>query len=404
MDEQTRLNLEQRLEDVLHRDLGSIPVRTLAMYTRPPREATVHPIRRVFSVAGAAAGVAVLVLVALAAAFALRELKPTPAGVPLPNSSPSPSSAASTQPSATGPVSIPTPVPAGAITGRFIYGSDFIPPVTVYAISTSDQRVWYSVDFAGAGNPPRPTLPPGQSNATYTITGVPPGTYWVVAYRNDGQPLDPGYASRVAICLRTNPSGPCPDRNPLAVTVISGQTASGIDIDAWGTRPEPSPTLPPRPTARSNQAAACRSDQLSGTFEANGVASGSYVVSFRLAVATGACEVPENPPVRFLDANGALILSAASPTAGGPGQTLRASTVGKDSGFLLIQWSGHGTEPGYRCVTMGSLVASVEVDLGGTALVPSNVLTLSIPSEQRFGFCVDPPERVSTSITGSRLP
>jgi len=162
-------------------------------------------------------------------------------------------------------------------------------------------------------------------------------------------------------------------------------------------------------TRPPNQAQACRSDQLSGTYEANGAASGSYGVSFRLAVATGSCEVPANPSVRFLDANGALILrSAASPLASGPVQTLRALAVGKDSGFLLVQWSGHGTEPGYRCLTMGPSVASVEVDLasvrGGTALVPSNVLTLNIPSAQRFGFCADPPERVSVSIVGSRQP
>ncbi len=252
MDEHTRVDLEHRLEDVLRRDLGGIPVRPFAIYNQAARAVIAHPIRRAFSMAGATAAVAVVILVALAAAFALRELKPTPAAGPVPSStpssSPSPSSAASVQPSATAPVAVVTPFPAGAITGRFVYGSDFIPPVTVYAISTTDQRVWYSVDFAGAGNPPRPTLPPGQSNAIYTISGVAPGTYWVVAYRNDGLGPDPGYYPRSAICLRTTPSGPCPDSNPLAVTVISGQTATGIDIAAWGTRPEPSPTLPPRPT------------------------------------------------------------------------------------------------------------------------------------------------------------
>jgi hypothetical protein len=256
MDEQTRLNIEQRFEDVLRRDLGAIPVRPFAMYNQSPRAATVHPLRRVFSIAGAAAVIAVVILVALAAAFALRELKLTPATVPVPSStpsgSPSPSTAASAQPSATAPVAIPTPVPTGAITGRFGYGSDYIPPVTVYAISTTDQRVWYSVDFAGLGNPPRPTLPPGQTDATYTITGVAPGTYWVVAYRNDGLGPDPGYYSGQAVCARATPrpQGPCPDINPVSVTVTAGQTASGIDVITWGTQPQPSPTLPPRPTPR----------------------------------------------------------------------------------------------------------------------------------------------------------
>src|SRR5260221_5088998 len=142
---------------------------------------------------------------------------PTP---PLQTSSPIPISAPS-------PTATVTPQVGGAITGRFAYGSDFIPPVTVYAISTTDQRVWYSVNFAGAGNPPRPTLPPGQSSATYTITGVAPGTYWVVAYRNDatGPSVgpDPGFYSRQPDCFRAKPSGPCPDLTLAPVTVVAGQ-------------------------------------------------------------------------------------------------------------------------------------------------------------------------------------
>jgi hypothetical protein len=101
MDEQTRLNIEQRLEDVLRRDLGAIPVRPFAIYNQSPRAGTVHPIRRLFSIAGAAAVIAVVILVALAAAFALRELKPTPATVPVPSTTPSASpSGAASSPSA----------------------------------------------------------------------------------------------------------------------------------------------------------------------------------------------------------------------------------------------------------------------------------------------------------------
>ena len=262
MDEHARLSLEQRLEDVLRRDLGAIPVRPFAMYDRSPRAATVHPIRRGLSVAGAIAVIAVVVLAALAAAFALRELRPTPATVPVPTStpSPSPSTAVSVQPSATAaqattpsqPTAPGSPAPAtGAITGRFAYGSDFIPPVTVYAISTADPRVWFSVNFAGFGSPPRPTLPPGQTEATYTITGVAPVTYWVVAYRNDGQLPDPGYFSRAAACLRIPNSAGCPDQTLIPATVTGGQTTSGIDVVSWGPPPgQPSPTIPPRPTPR----------------------------------------------------------------------------------------------------------------------------------------------------------
>jgi hypothetical protein len=148
----------------------------------------------------------------------------------------------------TAPPTSPASIATGAITGTFGYPSDFVPPATVYAISTTDPGVWYSVDFPGFGNfgnPPRPTLPPGETRPRYTITGVAPGAYWVVAYRNDGQNPDPGY-----YCGPTPPSGPCPDLKLAAVTVIAGETTSGIDVFTWvplSLRP-PSPTMPSRPT------------------------------------------------------------------------------------------------------------------------------------------------------------
>lgn len=171
--------------------------------------------------------------------------------------------------------------------------------------------------------------------------------------------------------------------------------------------PASSPPATPSPIATSpttGQVAPCRSDQLSGTYEFNGAAAGSAGASFRLAVAAGSCEVPNGPPVRFLDANGALVLSATSPASSGPMQTLRSGTVGKDSGFLVFQWSLHGTEPGYRCAVTGPQVASVAVDLGRTGLAATDALRLDIPAAQRFSFCADPPERVSASIIGSRQP
>ncbi len=138
----------------------------------------------------------------------------------------------------------------GAITGRIAYGSEMIPPVTVYAISTTDPSVWYSVKYAGLG--PLPTAQPGAPGDTYTITGVAPGAYWVVAYRDDGQRPEPGLYSRVNECWRTTPSGPCADGTLVPATVTSGQTTRDIDILTWGYPPPvpPSPTIPPRPTSR----------------------------------------------------------------------------------------------------------------------------------------------------------
>jgi hypothetical protein len=198
-----------------------------------------------------AGAITAVLVAALIASLGLRDGNPVAASAsPTASLTTSPAATASATPAATTQPPGPTAVSAGAITGRFGYGSDFIPPVTVYAISTTDPRVWFSVKYPGLGNPPRPTAQPGTSGDTYTITGVAPGTYWVVAYRDDGLGPDPGFYSRASICMRTTPSGPCPDINPLSVTVIAGQTASGIDVLTWGTQPQPSPTLPPRPTPR----------------------------------------------------------------------------------------------------------------------------------------------------------
>ena len=140
----------------------------------------------------------------------------------------------------------------GAITGRIGYGSEINPPLTVYAISTTDPSVWYWVKYAGLGRPPLPTAQPGTPGDTYTITGVAPGAYWVVAYRDDGQRPEPGLYSRVNECRRTTPSGPCADGTLVPATVTSGQTTRDIDILTWGypLPVPPSPTIPPRPTPR----------------------------------------------------------------------------------------------------------------------------------------------------------
>src|SRR5258708_2196319 len=117
-----------------------------------------------------AAGVPIplAVIAGLIAICALRPPPPTFSSIatPPPTSPPVPQPASpSPAVSLPAPAATATPQIGGAITGRFGYPSDFIPPVTLYAISTTDARVWYSVESAGFGNPPRPTLPPRVSQA-----------------------------------------------------------------------------------------------------------------------------------------------------------------------------------------------------------------------------------------------
>lgn len=151
------------------------------------------------------------------------------------------------------PSSAPT-VQTGAVGGRISYpNSDFIPPVTVYVIGADDQRTWFSVEFPGYAlyaGPTGPTAQPGFVPGTYMVTGVAPGRYWVVAYRNDGQKPDPGLYTREAECRRRTPSGPCPDQTPIFITVTAGQGTREIDIVSWWPGSGLMPPPPPRPTPR----------------------------------------------------------------------------------------------------------------------------------------------------------
>jgi hypothetical protein len=154
---------------------------------------------------------------------------------------------ASPTPTATASPSLTPTAQTGAISGRLSYPSDFIPPVTVYAIDPDDRRIWFSVAFPGYGNPPRPTAQPGTEPGTYTLTGVAPGRYFVVAFRDDGQKPDPGLYTREAECLRRTPSGPCPDQSTIFITVTAGQTTREIDIVSWWPGSGLMPPPPPRP-------------------------------------------------------------------------------------------------------------------------------------------------------------
>jgi hypothetical protein len=212
-----------------------------------------------------AGAVAAVLLLALIASFALRDrsqVAATPtASAATATASPTASAAtaASASPVATATAS-PTAGLAGAITGALGYPSEFIPPLTVYAISVTDQRVFFSVDtpqFGGGGTDPRPTAtsrplqPPD-----YTITGVTPGDYYVLAYRNDDVNEQaknmPGVYSRYTLqCIKPTRAQPtataCPynDHSLVPVTVRAGETVTGIEITDWYYQ---SPqNYPPRP-------------------------------------------------------------------------------------------------------------------------------------------------------------
>lgn len=143
-----------------------------------------------------------------------------------------------TPPAAAGTSSAPSPTatPAaatagvpGSIAGRLAYPSEFIPPLTVYAIPAGPGR-YRAVHTA-------------HNQVRYTLAGVPPGVYVVVAFvTGDAQATLSGAYTRYVTCGMT---AGCADHAPIPVTVRAGVTSSDVDVGDWYAPPG---TFPPRPT------------------------------------------------------------------------------------------------------------------------------------------------------------
>jgi hypothetical protein len=169
-----------------------------------------------------------MVLIA-AAACAPRTAAPTATPISTPTST---VAAATTTPATTNVASTNAPsVAAGAVTGYVGYPAEGHPALRIYAVSTSDRTVFFSVDVP-QGTDPKPV---------YSIAGVRPGTYNLFAYLqgNDG-PAGGAYTQYVKCGLQAS----CSDHTPIAVTVGAGETVRDIDVADWYA---PVGTFPPRP-------------------------------------------------------------------------------------------------------------------------------------------------------------
>jgi hypothetical protein len=244
------------------KDLISLFVRDLDRVELPPRgrwrpspRKESRPMRAGRYLMYGTAVAAVLVL-ALVAGLGLREggavgQRPTATpmtSTPVPAATPTPS---------------PSPSPGGAITGALAYHteragrtvtSNYVPPFTVYALSVDDHRKFFSVDTPRyEGNVLAGTRP------SYTISGVAPGTYYVLAFRNDDVSGDrqakdspPVHSRYVLECIQpVERSAPqraiCRnDHSLVPVTVRAGETVTGIDVTDWDY--DEQTTYPPRPS------------------------------------------------------------------------------------------------------------------------------------------------------------
>jgi len=129
--------------DLFVRDLDQIQVPPHELW-RPQPQKESHLMKTGRSVLFAAAVAAVLA-VALIVGLGLRDRTVQVAATPSPIAATSTPIPATSAPATPSPVATASPVPTaqpGAITGTFGYPSDFIPAVTVYAISTTDRSAF----------------------------------------------------------------------------------------------------------------------------------------------------------------------------------------------------------------------------------------------------------------------
>ncbi|MFS8160424.1 MAG: hypothetical protein ACMG6E_09515 [Candidatus Roizmanbacteria bacterium] len=110
----------------------------------------------------------------------------------------------------------------GSVEGELGYPAGGIPPLKVFAISNTDESVFFYTET-------------GSNQGTFTIKDVSPGTYHVIAYKGD---FAGAWTKSVPCGLTVD----CTDHSFIDVVVKPGETATGIKVGDWyapeGTFPE----------------------------------------------------------------------------------------------------------------------------------------------------------------------
>jgi beta propeller repeat protein len=137
----------------------------------------------------------------------------------------------------------------GTIKGKLSYPSEVIPSLAVYAIAVDGSGKYHSVRTWA-------------NSLEYTIEGVAPGTYYVVAYIADtpNSFLNMAY-TEAAKCQQANPNNAtnCNDHTLIRVKVDPRQTVEGISPTDFA----PQIPFPPQPAA-GPEAGACQTFQQTG--------------------------------------------------------------------------------------------------------------------------------------------
>ena len=115
-----------------------------------------------------------------------------------------------------------TPVPAGAtgsISGSLNYPSESLPAMYVTALQVGTQNYQYVITAEG--------------QQTYTIDGLAPGNYNVVAYTVGGQSFPAGLAGGYTQAVVCGLTAACTDHTLVTIPVAAGQSVLGINPADW---------------------------------------------------------------------------------------------------------------------------------------------------------------------------
>lgn len=103
----------------------------------------------------------------------------------------------------------------GSIEGTLGYPAGGIPKLEVYAFNSSNMKNYFMIETA-------------VNQTSFEITGVLPGTYYVVAYPTDYS-ISGAYTKMVPCGLSVD----CKDHSMIPVTVKAGEVTKGVEVKDW---------------------------------------------------------------------------------------------------------------------------------------------------------------------------
>lgn len=128
------------------------------------------------------------------------------------------------------PTSTPEPPQTGSISGPLGYPSEVIPPLRVAAFDANSDNYYY--------------VETSYNQSSYEITGLPAGTYHVVAYTLGGGSFPGGLAGGYTQAVPCGLTVDCTDHSLIPVEVAPGQDTPDINPTDWYFEGDSFPPMP----------------------------------------------------------------------------------------------------------------------------------------------------------------